>query len=244
MSTHTSWKEDKNCVWTIIAWAAPSFIPSAIILHCPLLTDWTRPAAALSSMSQPPATRPPPPRPETAHSAWHSLHITTITIITIITNSYMDNSRVYVVSGSVVYHRPQAWWYVEVTASSQQADIDPRRTHQGSASWQRLLPYPASPLPLPPSLAPKVHISAHTTRTDRPGTLDQDQDQDNVTMFYVAFKILITTNRLNITYSKKIIQLILFSICWQIQRLTVFQVCFRWRFSISNTAFSEKYTEY
>ena len=34
----------------------------------------------------------------------------------------MDNSRVYVVSGSVVYHRPQAWWYVEVTASSQQAE--------------------------------------------------------------------------------------------------------------------------
>ena len=172
--------------------------------------------------------QPPPPRPETAHSAQHSLHITTITIITIITNFYMDNSTVYLVIGSVVYHRPQDWWDVEVTVSSQQADIDPRRTHQGSASWQRLLPSPASPLPLPPSLAPKVHISAHTTRTDRPGTLDQD----NATMFYMAFYILIRTITINNIEQIKH--------DWQIRRVTVFRVCFQWLFSFSNTACSEK----
>ena len=148
MSTHTSWKEDKNCVWTIIAWAAPSFIPSAIILHCPLLTDWTRPAAALSSMSQPPATRPPPPRPETAHSAQPSLHITTTTIITIILHLTVGNSQQDVIVGGGVWTTQPGlmicWGDSQQSPGGYWSEADP----SGISILAEVAPLPCLPPPL------------------------------------------------------------------------------------------------
>ena len=175
MSTHTSWRVrqelrlDNHCSVDCSSDCSGDAL-------APVSTDWARPAAALSSMSQPPAASRPPaePRLPIVLTRWHASARSRPPLYTppapppLPSTPPAHTSPAQTARGQEV----PVWVCPEVTPPVSGTGIlipggHIRDQHLGRGCS----PSPASPLPLPPSLAPKVHISADTTRTDRPGTL-------------------------------------------------------------------------